>query len=105
MFRALLLFQDPPTPQTPSVTAPSASSSSKIVMEPPLSVTLLAGKDAQASFQPVELAIEREAVFTTAVGHSSKRTLATWHVTTPEEVVEHMLGLVALNGEGEKSNL
>ena len=49
---------------------------------------------AAREFAPVELAIERDAVFTTAVGHSSKRTLAAWHVTTPEEVVEHMLHLV-----------
>lgn len=72
-------------------------------MEPPLSVTLLADKES-TKFEPVELAIERDAVFTTAVGHSSKRTLAVWHVTTPEEVVDHMLHLVGLS-EGEKSNL
>ncbi|KAG1741303.1 hypothetical protein EDB19DRAFT_1705269 [Suillus lakei] len=42
----------------------------------------------------VKLAVSPEAVFTTAVGHSSKRTLASWHVTTPEEVVEHILYLV-----------
>ncbi|KAH9916960.1 trehalose 6-phosphate phosphatase [Epithele typhae] len=64
----------------------------RVTLEPPLSVTLLA-KDKEA-FTPVELAIERDAIFTTAVGHSSKRTLAVWHVTTPEEVVEHMLHLV-----------
>ncbi|PSS37445.1 hypothetical protein PHLCEN_2v652 [Hermanssonia centrifuga] len=86
MFRALLIFQGETT---------------KAVMEPPLSVTLLA-KESSEKFEAVELAIEREAVFTTAVGHSSKRTLAVWHVTTPEEVVEHMLHLVAQN---EKSNL
>ena len=33
-------------------------------------------------------------MFTTAVGHSSKRTLAAWHVTSPEEVVGHLLHLV-----------
>ena len=88
MFRALLLFQSPPSPT-------GSTSGSRVVMEPPLSVTLLAGKDAgRDAFPPVELAISREAVFTTAVGHSSKRTLAVWHVTTPEEVVEHMLHLV-----------
>ncbi|KAJ6631821.1 trehalose-phosphatase-domain-containing protein [Mycena sp. CBHHK59/15] len=37
-------------------------------------------------------------VFTTAVGPSSKPTLARWHVRTPEEVVEHMLGLVSVKG-------
>ena len=78
MFRALLLFQ---------------GDNAKAVMNPPLSVTLLA-KDAAEEFEPVSLEIERDAVFTTAVGHSSKRTLASWHVTTPEEVVEHMLHLV-----------
>ena len=90
MFRALLLFQ---------------GDSKKAVMKPPLSVTLLA-KDSTEEYKPVELAIEREAVFTTAVGHSSKRTLAVWHVTTPEEVVEHMLYLVAQSAEESgKSNL
>lgn len=49
----------------------------------------------------VELAVSPEGVFTTAVGHSSKRTLASWHVTTPEEVVEHMLFLVGETPQGE----
>ncbi|KIM37046.1 glycosyltransferase family 20 protein [Hebeloma cylindrosporum] len=75
MFRALLLF--PP-------------GSTKVTMDAPISVTLVDDPKAQ----PVELAIKSEAVFTTAVGHSSKRTLAVWHVTTPGEVVEHMLSLV-----------
>ena len=82
MFRALLLF---PQDRTPSLT------DAHVTLDPPISVTLLApGKE----YAPVKLAIERDAVFTTAVGHSSKRTLAVWHVTTPEEVVEHMLHLV-----------
>ena len=76
MFRALLLF--PP------------GTTSKITMDAPVSVTLVDDPKAQ----PVELAIKPDAVFTTAVGHSSKRTLAVWHVTTPVEVVEHMLSLV-----------
>jgi len=42
-------------------------------------------------------------VFTTAVGVSSKRTLASWHVHTPGEIVEHTLGLVNLREtEGAK---
>lgn len=86
MFRALLLFNN---------------DTKKVVMEPPLSVTLLASDE---KYEPVELAIEREAVFTTAVGHSSKRTLAVWHVTTPEEVVEHMLHLIERTS-AEKSSL
>ncbi|KAI0761323.1 trehalose 6-phosphate phosphatase [Trametes elegans] len=80
MFRALLLF--PP-------------GATRARLDPPLSVTLLAGSKEEADkYAPVDLALERDAVFTTAVGHSSKRTLAVWHVTTPEEVVEHMLYLV-----------
>ncbi len=59
-------------------------------MDAPVSVTLVDEPDAK----PVELNIKQEAVFTTAVGHSSKRTLASWHVTTPQEIVEHMLVLV-----------
>ena len=83
MFRALLLF-----PQDGAVSGP-------VTLDPPLSVTLLAStKEERERYQPVELAIARDAIFTTAVGHSSKRTLAVWHVTTPEEVVEHMLHLV-----------
>lgn len=85
MFRALLLF--PP------------SSTSKATMEPPLSVTLV---DNTREYVDVELAVSPEAVFTTAVGHSSKRTLASWHVTTPEEVVEHMLFLVGETPQGDE---
>ncbi|KAL0959782.1 hypothetical protein HGRIS_011471 [Hohenbuehelia grisea] len=89
MFRALLLF---------------SSGQTKATMEPPLSITLIDDDDASSSsptstsaepkYKPVDLAIDKEAVFTTAVGHSSKRTLASWHVTTPQEIVEHMLELV-----------
>jgi trehalose 6-phosphate synthase/phosphatase len=75
MFRALLLF--PP------------GTTGAVNMEAPLSVTLIDGEGAP----PVELRIKPEAVFTTAVGHSSKRTLASWHVTTPQEIVDHMLEL------------
>ena len=81
MFRALLLF---PQDCTPSLT------DAHVTLDPPLSITLLApGKE----YAPVKLAIERDAIFTTAVGHSSKCTLVVWHVTMPE-VVEHMLHLV-----------
>jgi trehalose 6-phosphate synthase/phosphatase len=85
MFRALLLF--------------SPSSTVKATMEPPLSVMLV---DNTKEYGDVELAVSPEAVFTTAVGHSSKRTLASWHVTTPEEVVEHMLHLVGEVPKGEE---
>jgi len=54
-------------------------------------VTLI---DNTKEYGDVELDVSPDGVFTTAVGHSSKRTLASWHVTTPEEVVEHLLHLV-----------
>jgi trehalose 6-phosphate synthase/phosphatase len=80
MFRALLLFP--------------AGAPQPTVMEAPLSVTLVAGNGPSNTYPPVELAIRPEGVFTTAVGHRGKRTLAIWHVTAPLEVVEHMLELV-----------
>lgn len=84
MFRALSLFK---------------TGEIKATMDPPLSVTLI---DKDASEQsPVDLVISPDAVFTTAVGKRGKRTLASWHVTTPAEVVGHMLHLV--NGD-VKSN-
>jgi len=85
MFRALILFPD---------------NEPKAVLHPPVSVTQL---ELKRTFEPVELAIAQGAVFTTAVGVSSKRTLASWHVTTPVEIVDHMLGLVNLREtEGAK---
>jgi trehalose 6-phosphate synthase/phosphatase len=60
-------------------------------MDPPLSVTLV---DEDASEQePIDLSVSPDNIFTTAVGHKGKRTLASWHVTSPAEIVEHMLYL------------
>jgi trehalose 6-phosphate synthase/phosphatase len=97
MFRALNLFPN-------NITT--------AVLKAPLSVTLIEGDADNAP--PVDLAIKREAVFTTAVGHSSKRTNAVWHVTTPQEIVEHLMEVVEpgstgtstpVQAEEEKSNL
>jgi trehalose 6-phosphate synthase/phosphatase len=85
MFRALHAF--PP------------NATGKVHLEPPLSVTL-ADNNHGVSRPDVELAITPDAIFTTAVGPSSKRTLASWHVTTPEEVVDHMLHLVGETSRG-----
>ena len=51
------------------------------------------------------LSIQPEAIFTTAVAHSSKRTLARWHVTTPQEILEHMLDLVKDDVSSSSSSL
>jgi len=85
MFRALHLFK---------------TGATKATMDPPLSVTLVS-KD--VSLQAVDLAVSPENIFTTAVGRAGKRTLASWHVTTPAEIVDHMLHIV--DGADTKNNL
>lgn len=85
MFRALLLFN-------------GDKDKTHVKLEPPLAVTLVAGEDA-GKFEPVDLALTREGVFTTAVGHSSKRTLAAWHVPAPEDVISHLLDLGNISKE------
>ncbi|KAF9261690.1 trehalose-6-phosphate phosphatase [Marasmius fiardii PR-910] len=79
MFRALILFPN------------SNNGAAKAKLEAPLSVKLV---DQIEDAPPVELDVRPDAIFTTAVGHSSKRTLASWHVTTPQEVVDHMLEMI-----------
>ncbi|KAF8137714.1 glycosyltransferase family 20 protein [Boletus edulis] len=74
----------------------------KIHLAPPLSVTLVDNNHG-ITRPDVELAIAPDAIFTTAVGPSTKRTLAGWHVTTPEEVVDHMLHLVGESSRGVTS--
>ncbi|KAJ7646443.1 trehalose-phosphatase-domain-containing protein [Mycena polygramma] len=85
MFRALLF------------NSTTTGTNANATMDAPLAVTLLeSSSPSSSSFPPVQLAIHPESVFTTAVGESSKPTLARWHVHAPEEVVECMLGLVAV---------
>lgn len=89
MFRALLLFNGNGSGNGSSE---GNGEEKKAILPAPLSVTLIA-KEPASHFPPVELALTREGVFTTAVGHSSKRTLAAWHVTSPEAVIELLLDL------------
>ena len=95
MFRALAPF-----------TLRAASAAGQVTMDAPIAVRSLFNKTGQVT-PPVELAIRPEGVFSTAVGSGSKKTLASWHVTSPHEVVESMLDLVNNpHEEGElKSNL
>lgn len=89
MFRALHVFP-------PNVTGP-------IRFEAPLSVILANNHNHDGTSRPdVDLAIVPDAIFTTSVGPSTKRTLASWHVTAPIEVVEHMLHLVGEERVGEE---
>lgn len=89
MFRALHIF-------TPNATGNAH-------LEAPLSVTLV-DDNGGVPRPDVQLAIASDGIFTTAVGPSSKRTLASWHLTTPEEVVDHMLNLVGETSRGAMSN-
>ncbi len=77
-------------------------------MEPPLSVSLVdvTTEDGKTREHPrVELQFGHEDIFTTAVGHPSKRTLARWHVTSPLEVVGELLKLVGEQPNGDAAKL
>lgn len=75
-------------------------------MDPPLSFSLVA-EERTREHPRVELRVTPEDLFTTAVGHPSKRTLAKWHVTSPLEVVAELLKLVGVykDSEGDDSKL
>jgi len=77
-------------------------------MDPPLSVSLVDAtmEDGKTREHPlVELQLGPEDIFTTAVGHPSKRTLAKWHVTSPLEVVEELLKLAGAPPNGDAAKL
>lgn len=59
-----------------------------VVMKPPVAVTSALEPEEVAELPDVELTIRSKGVFATTVGPPAKRTLAGWHVTCPEEVVE-----------------
>lgn len=63
-------------------------------MQPPASAKLIDGED--AAKDPVTLALTQQGLFSATVGSSSKKTLAAWHVTSAEEVVDAMLLLVGV---------
>jgi trehalose 6-phosphate synthase/phosphatase len=74
-------------------------------MDPPLSVSLVnaaatsPAEGGKSHEHPrVELKLSSEDLFTTAVGHPSKRTLAKWHVTSPLEVIAELLKLASVRG-------
>lgn len=63
------------------------------MMSPPVSAASLDPVNG-ADLQPIMLRITPPDVFSTTVGASSKKTLARWHVTSPNEVVDTLLSLV-----------
>jgi hypothetical protein len=63
-------------------------------MQPPSSAKLIDGEE--NAKDPVTLSLTQGGLFSTTVGSSSKKTLAQWHVTSADEVVDAMLRLVGL---------
>ncbi|KAJ3874028.1 trehalose-6-phosphate phosphatase [Lentinula edodes] len=118
MFRALRQFTERPSssPKTESSSNGNGNGKVEFVMEAPLSVTLVDGDDEEGlasptnntslngKYPPMKIHLAPEAVFTVAVGHSSKRTLASWHVPSPAEVVGAVEGLLGLITPEEASN-
>ena len=76
---------------------------SPYTMDAPLSVSLVA-EERTREHPRVELQLTPEDLFTTAVGHPSKRTLAKWHVTSPQEVVAELLKLVGVHKDLESDS-
>lgn len=65
------------------------------MMKPPVGVTATLEPEEVDLLPEVELEIRPSAVFATTVGPSAKKTLAGWHVTAPEEVVDAVEALLA----------
>lgn len=58
------------------------------VLHPPVAVTSSLEPEEADELPAVTLVIQPDGVFATTVGPAAKKTLAGWHVTCPEEVVE-----------------
>lgn len=60
----------------------------RVIMKPPVALTSTMDPEDAAELPDVELLITPDVIFATTVGPPAKKTLAGWHVTCPEEVVE-----------------
>ena len=67
-----------------------------VILSPPVAITSAMDPEEADELPNVELAIRPEAVFATTVGPAAKKTLAGWHVTCPEEVVEALEHLLQI---------
>jgi trehalose 6-phosphate synthase/phosphatase len=63
-------------------------------MSPPIAVTSVLKPEEAAKLKDVEISLNPDAVFSTAVGPPAKKTLARWHVEQPEEIVDAMEALL-----------
>ncbi|WVR05280.1 trehalose-phosphatase [Kwoniella sp. DSM 27419] len=71
-----------------TVFPPGGITDGPVVMKPPVAVTSTLEPEEVAELEDVELSIRPDEIFSTTVGPPAKKTLAGWHVTCPEEVVE-----------------
>lgn len=75
-----------------------ANSGDKVVLAPPVAITAALDPEDAEELPDVTLNVTPDDIFSTTVGPPAKKTLAGWHVTCPEEVVEaleHLLEEVA----------
>ena len=61
-----------------------------LMFRPPVALTSSMDPEDAAELPDVTLGITPDDIFSTTVGPPAKKTLAGWHVTSPEEVVEAM---------------
>ncbi|KIO16754.1 hypothetical protein M407DRAFT_183020, partial [Tulasnella calospora MUT 4182] len=85
---------------------PSVVANQEVIMQPPISASLTISPSATPpKLEPVKLIISPDAVFSTAVGLPTKKTLAVWHEQSPRDIVHAMLELVGEGGESSHSTL
>lgn len=65
-----------------------------VILRPPVAVTSSLEPEEIAELPDVELKVTPDKIFATTVGPPAKKTLAGWHVTSPEEVVDAIEHLV-----------
>ncbi|KAK4688662.1 trehalose 6-phosphate synthase/phosphatase, partial [Tremellales sp. Uapishka_1] len=70
---------------------------SPVILKPPVAVTSALHPDDVGLLEDVTLLVKPENIFSTTVGPPAKKTLAGWHVTSPEEVVEAMEHLLEMS--------
>lgn len=67
-----------------------------VILRPPVAVTSTLDPEEAADLPDVELKVLPDAIFSTTVGPPAKKTLAGWHVTCPEEMVESLEHLLEI---------
>lgn len=66
----------------------------EVLLSAPVAVTAAMEPEEADEMPDVKLSIRPENIFATTVGPPAKKTLAGWHVTCPEEIVEALEHLV-----------